>query len=43
MRALVGEAIAGTAKRFVLRGRDEACSIEVGGDSLHFGTGGVTV
>jgi len=40
---LVKEAIAGAAKRFVLHGRDPARSIEVGGRSVHFGTGGAAV
>ena len=30
-------------KRFVLHGRDEARSIEVGGQAVHFGTGGAAV
>ena len=41
--ALVEEAIAAAAKRFTLHGRDEARSIEVGGDRVHFGTGGAAV
>ena len=31
------------AKKFVLNGRDEGRSIEVGGDKVHFGTGGAAV
>ena len=31
------------AKTFTLHGRDEARSIEVGGDRVHFGTGGAAV
>ena len=42
-RAMVEDAIAGAAKTFVLHGRDEARSIEVGGDRVHFGTGGAAV
>ncbi|MEM6303849.1 MAG: trimethylamine methyltransferase family protein [Pseudomonadota bacterium] len=42
-RPLVEDAIAGAAKRFVLHGRDETRSIEVGGDAVHFGTGGAAV
>ncbi|MGR3502842.1 trimethylamine methyltransferase family protein [Pseudaestuariivita sp.] len=42
-RALVEEAIDKAAKRFVLHGRDPARSIEVGGDAVHFGTGGAAV
>lgn len=42
-RTLVEDAIARAAKRFVLHGRDETRSIEVGGDSVHFGTGGAAV
>ena len=37
------DAIAAAAKSFVLHGRDEARSIEVGGDRVHFGTGGAAV
>ena len=40
---LVEDAIAGAAKRFTLHGRDATRSIEVGGDSVHFGTGGAAV
>ena len=42
-RAMVEDAITGAAKTFVLHGRDEARSIEVGGDRVHFGTGGAAV
>ncbi len=41
--ALVEDAIAGAARRFVLHGRDPARSIEVGGQAVHFGTGGAAV
>lgn len=41
--ALVEDAIAAAAKTFVLHGRDEARSIEVGGNAVHFGTGGAAV
>lgn len=42
-RALVEDAIDKAAKRFVLHGRDENRSIEVGGDRVYFGTGGAAV
>ncbi|MCP4319811.1 MAG: trimethylamine methyltransferase [Hyphomicrobiales bacterium] len=42
-RGLVEEAIDKAAKTFVLHGRDEARSIEVGGDRVFFGTGGAAV
>ena len=42
-RSLVHEAIAQAAKTFVLHGRDEARSIEVGGQKVYFGTGGAAV
>lgn len=42
-RALVEEAIAGAAKRFWLHGIDPDRSIEVGGEAVHFGTGGAAV
>jgi len=42
-RALVEDALAAAAKRFVLHGRDETRSIEVGGDRVFFGTGGAAV
>ncbi len=41
--ALVEDIIAGSAKRFVLHGRDPDRSIEVGGDRVYFGTGGAAV
>lgn len=40
---LVEKAIDQAAKTFVLQGRDEARSIEVGGNRVHFGTGGAAV
>ena len=40
---LVDDAIDTAAKRFVLHGRDPARDIEVGGDAVHFGTGGAAV
>ena len=43
MRALVEDAIACIAERFVLHGWDEARSIEVGVYGVHFGTCGATV
>ncbi|MEM1372736.1 MAG: trimethylamine methyltransferase family protein, partial [Pseudomonadota bacterium] len=42
-RALVEDAIASAAKRFPLHGRDAARTIEIGGESVHFGTGGAAV
>lgn len=42
-RSMIEDAIAAAAKRFVLHGRDESRSIEVGGDTVHFGTGGAAV
>ena len=36
-RALVEDAIAAAPARFVLHGQDEARSIEVGGEAVHFG------
>lgn len=42
-RALVEDAIAKAAKTFVLYGRDEERSIEVGGDKVYFGTGGAAI
>lgn len=42
-RPLVEDAIAAASKRFVLHGRDETRSIEVGGDRVYFGTGGAAV
>lgn len=41
--ALVEEAIDQAARTFVLHGRDEARSIEVGGNRVYFGTGGAAV
>ncbi|PTX54199.1 trimethylamine--corrinoid protein Co-methyltransferase [Litoreibacter ponti] len=41
--ALVEDAIDKAAKRFPLHGRDPARTIEVGGDAVHFGTGGAAV
>ena len=40
---LVEKVIDQAAKTFVLHGRDEARSIEVGGNRVHFGTGGAAV
>lgn len=40
---LVKEAVDQAAKSFVLYGRDETRSIEVGGDTVYFGTGGAAV
>ncbi len=40
---LATQAIANAAKTFVLHGRDPARSIEVGGNRVHFGTGGAAV
>jgi len=42
-KALVEDAIAAAAQTFVLHGRDEARSIEVGGSRVYFGTGGAAV
>ena len=42
-RSLVEDAIAAASKRFVLHGRDEDRSIQVGGDAVYFGTGGAAV
>lgn len=41
--SLVEDAIAGARKQFVLHGRNEDRSIEVGGDRVYFGTGGAAV
>lgn len=41
--ALVNEAISNAPKQFVLHGRDPARSIHVGGQHVHFGTGGAAV
>ena len=40
---LVEEAVDQAARTFVLHGRDESRSIEVGGNRVHFGTGGAAV
>ena len=40
---LVQDAVDHAAKTFVLHGRDPARSIEVGGNRVHFGTGGAAV
>ena len=42
-RPLVEDAIARATKAFTFHGRDPARSIEVGGASVHFGTGGAAV
>ncbi|MEO1199859.1 MAG: trimethylamine methyltransferase family protein [Pseudomonadota bacterium] len=42
-RPLIEDAIAAAAKTFVLHGRDEDRSIEIGGDRVYFGTGGAAV
>ena len=42
-REMVEEMIGKAAKTFTLHGRDNARSIEVGGTSVHFGTGGAAV
>ncbi|MDJ1015921.1 MAG: trimethylamine methyltransferase family protein [Paracoccaceae bacterium] len=42
-RELIEDAVAAAAKTFVLHGRNEARSIEVGGERVHFGTGGAAV
>ena len=42
-RAMTEEAIDKAAKSFVLHGRDESLSIEVGGNKVYFGTGGAAV
>ena len=41
--AMVEEAIGKAAKRFTLHARDPDRSIEVGGEQVHFGTGGAAV
>ncbi len=41
--ALVEQAIDQAAKTFVLHGRDDARSIEIGGNRVYFGTGGAAV
>lgn len=40
---LVKAAIAGASRQFTFHGRDPARSIDVGGQSVHFGTGGAAV
>jgi trimethylamine--corrinoid protein Co-methyltransferase len=42
-RSLVEDAIATAPKRFVLHGRDESRSIEIGGNKVYLGTGGAAV
>ena len=42
-RGLVEDAITAAPKTFPLHARDPARSIEVGGDAVHFGTGGAAV
>lgn len=42
-RALVEDIVAAAPRRFTLHGRDAARSFEVGGDAVHFGTGGAAV
>ncbi|WP_298917650.1 trimethylamine methyltransferase family protein [uncultured Roseobacter sp.] len=42
-KTLVEDAIGRAAKKFTLHGRDEARSIDVGGDAVFFGTGGAAV
>ena len=42
-RALVEDIIGGAAKGFTYHGRDPRHDIEVGGDSVYFGTGGAAV
>lgn len=42
-RALIEDVIAGACTRFVFHGRDPDRSIEVGGSTVHFGTGGAAV
>ena len=41
--AMVEDAIASAPKTFTFHGRDPARSFEVGGDAVHFGTGGAAV
>lgn len=41
--AMVQDIVAGAAKTLTLHGRDPARTIEVGGQSVHFGTGGAAV
>lgn len=42
-RAFVEDIVAGAAKRVVLHGRDPQHDIEVGGNAVHYGTGGAAV
>ena len=42
-RAMTEDVIAKAPKKFTLHGRDEARSIEIGGQTVHFGTGGAAV
>ncbi|WP_438955993.1 trimethylamine methyltransferase family protein [Cognatiyoonia sp.] len=42
-RAMVEDAIAAAPKTFTFHGRDPERSFEVGGDAVHFGTGGAAV
>ena len=42
-RRLIAQAVAAAPKTITLHGRDPARSIEVGGDRVHFGTGGAAV
>ncbi|MGR3433313.1 MAG: trimethylamine methyltransferase family protein [Shimia sp.] len=42
-RAMVARALELASKRFTLHGRDPTRSIDVGGEAVHFGTGGAAV
>ncbi len=42
-KAFVEDIVAGACKSFTFHGRDERHDIEVGGDRVHFGTGGAAV
>lgn len=42
-RGFVEDIITGAAKRFVFHGRDPAHDFEIGGERVHFGTGGAAV
>ena len=42
-RAMVEDVIAGAAKSFVFHGRDPRHDFEIGGERVHFGTGGAAV
>ena len=42
-RSLTEDIIAMAPRRFTLHGRDDHRSIEIGGDTVHFGTGGAAV